>query len=462
MKFLFIYPPSEEYQYAEKKGISVGAFVPPLGILYLSRMLEDKGHEVEVIDYNSEEVNKEELRKKLKSVDSCGLTIVSARFAPSLNLAHFIKECEPNISLLIGGPHCSVVPEKSLINFNADICAKGDAEYTILSLAEALEGKKKLSAVTGIYYKEKNKVKNTGNPKKIENLDNIPFPARHLVDKYEYGYFSGRKLAIGKTTSVLTTRGCPYNCRFCGIKTIQPCYSERSVENVTEEIKEVVNNGFQTIQIVDDNFLANKKRAEKIMDYIIKNELEIEIWIAGARVDSADRQLYKKMKKAGVVFISFGIESGNQDVLDFYNKRITLSQIRKAIDLCIEMDFYISGSFILGAPIETEKHIRNTIEFAKSLNMDFIRFLSLGYLCGSPLWKEAVNKGKIKPDEYVVPADSKRGLGKFTEEELKDYCVEAYNEIFYDPRFLSLQVLRAFDRKNFRFLKVGLEMIYNP
>lgn len=462
MKFLLIYPPSEEYQFAEKKGISVGAFVPPLGILYLSRMLEDNGHKVEIIDYNSEEVNKVELRNKLKHVDACGLTIVSARFAPSINLAQFIKKCEPDLPLLIGGPHCSVVPKKSLIDFNADICVKGDAEYTILTVAKALEGKRQLSNIPGIYYKEKNKAKNTGPSEPIENLDNIPFPSRHLVDKYEYGYFSGRKLAIGKTTSILTTRGCPYHCRFCGIKTIQPCYCERSVENVTKEIQEVVNNGFQTIQIVDDNFLANKKRAEKIIDYIIKNELGIEIWIAGARVDSADRQLYKKMKKAGVVFISFGIESGNQDVLDYYNKRITLSQIRKAIDLCIEMDFYISGSFILGAPIETEKHIRNTIEFAKSLNMDFIRFLSLGYLCGSPLWQEAVKEGKIKPDEYVVPADSRRGLGRFTEEELKNYCVEAYNEIFYDPRFLSLQVIRAFDRKNFRFLKVGLEMIYNP
>ena len=462
MKFLFIYPPSEEYHFAGDKGVSVGAFVPPLGILYLSKILEEQGHSVEVLDYNSQKLDKKELQTKLNSADVCGMTIISARYDPAISLSQYIKKHKPTIPLLVGGPHCTIVPQQSLQNFNADICAIGDAEQTINLLTEYLSGQRKLSSIPGICYKDGDKIKTTNSIKHDGNLDKIPFPSRHLVEKYEYGFFSGRKLAIGKTTSILTTRGCPFRCRFCAIKTISPKYFERSVENVCSEIQEIASQGYQTLQIVDDNFLANRKRAEKIMDYIINEKFGFEIWIAGARADSANRQLYKKMKQAGVVFISFGLESGNQDVLDFYNKKITLNQIRKAIDLSIEMDFYISGSFILGAPIETKKHIRNTIEFAKSLNMDFIRFLSLGYLLGSPLWIDAVNEGKIKPDEYVVLADKRRGLSNFTKEELEQFCIEAHNEIFYDPRFFSLQLLRAFDRINFRFLKVGLEMIYNP
>ena len=187
--------------------------------------------------------------------------------------------------------------------------------------------------------------------------------------------------------------------------------------------------------------------------------MDINIWIEGARVDSVDRGLYQKMRDAGVEIIHYGIESGNQDVLDYYNKRITISQIRKAVKLSKEMGFFVNASFILGAPIETKKHIENTIKFAKSIPLDSVTFYNLDYGYGTPIWDEAVEEGKIQPDEYSVTADSKRGLGNFTEEELMNYNMKAYKNYYFNPSLWMRELFYAFAKKDFRFLKLGLRML---
>ena len=458
MHFVLIFPPSSGYKLIAKRSLEEDSYVPPLGLLYLGRVLLDNGHTVEVIDYTAEQFNESKLKNKLYTADVVGMTVLSSHYELPQELATFINECNPEIPLFIGGPHCSVIREKALLEFPADVSVMGDAELRITSIAKALQGKRKISSIPGIYYKEGEKIRKTKPLKSNINLDTIPFPARQLVDKYEYGYFMGTKLSRGKTASMITTRGCPFGCRFCGIRNISPWYQERSVENVQGEINQLAEEGYRTLQIMDDNFLVNKKRADKIMDFIIKNEYDFDIWIGGARVDSAEKGLYEKMRDAGVIFMNFGLESGNQDVLDYYNKKITPEKIKKAVDLSIKMGFFTTGSFILGAPIETKKHLKTTIKFAKNLPLDFARFFPLGYFCGSPLWKEMVKKGKIQPDEYVVESDSRRGLGRFTKEELRDICQKAHNNIFYDPRFLLRQVYRAFYRNNFRFLNLGMKV----
>jgi radical SAM superfamily enzyme YgiQ (UPF0313 family) len=229
----------------------------------------------------------------------------------------------------------------------------------------------------------------------------------------------------------------------------------RSIENVINEFIEI-NQKYKSVLIVDDNFLVDKKRAHKIFDGIIENGIDLELSIDGARVDSADRDLYIKMKKAGVRLLHFGLESGNQDVLDFYRKEITIPQIRKAINLCNEMKFFSIGSFILGAPFETKRHIENTIKFACSLPLDIAVFFPLGYQRGSDLYNEAVKNGKMKKDERGTLADSRKGLGNFTTEELIKYCEKATKRFYYRPSYISRQILRWIREKDRNFLKIGL------
>jgi anaerobic magnesium-protoporphyrin IX monomethyl ester cyclase len=461
MKFLFIYPASGKWELAYKKALPVGANLPPLGILYLSKMLEMNGHNVEVLDFNAEYMTQDKIKEKILSSDAIGMTVYSEPTAlkNSIILSNFIKKCDPDIPVLLGGPHCCIEPEKTIISHNADILVEGEGELVINPIADAIQGKGNLSNIPGVHYRENDKIIKGPQFKQIDNLDAIPFPARHLVEKYEYGYFFGVKVAKGKTTSILTSRGCPMHCRFCGLRSIIPGYQSRTVDNITKEIEEIVNAGYKTLSFVDDNFTLNKRNVEKIMDFIIKNKIDINIWIEGARIDSADRDLYKKMRDAGVEIIHYGIESGNQDVLDYYDKKITISQIKKAVSLCKEMGFYVNASFILGAPIETKEHIENTIKFAKSIPLDSAVFYNFSYVINSPIWDEAVKEGKIKPEEYSVNADSNRGLGNFTEQELIDYTMKAYKKYYFDIHLILREILFAFTKRDFRFLKIGLRMI---
>ena len=195
------------------------------------------------------------------------------------------------------------------------------------------------------------------------------------------------------------------------------------------------------------------------MEFLAKENHNMEICIAGVRADTVDTEILKKMRHAGVTMISIGIESGNQDVLDFYNKGITLSQIKETVRLSKKLGFLVFGSFILGAPMETEEHIKRTIKFAKSLPLDMAVFSPLGYLKGSPLWEEAVAEGKIKPDEFIVASDSSRDLGNFSQDELWDWCIRAYKEFHLRYDYMIDQILQAFRRKDFRLLFQGVKLL---
>ena len=293
--------------------------------------------------------------------------------------------------------------QHALYEINADISVMGDGEETIGEILDVFDKKKTFAEVHGIFYRDADEIK-AGLPGcEIEDLDQIDFPSRHLVQQYFYGkrQIAGVTFfAKGKITSMVTTRGCPFHCRFCVSKSIFKKYRSRSAENVIKEFEEIAKE-YDSVFVVDDNFLFDKKRAEKIMDLLIEKQLNIEIWIAGIRVTDADANLFKKMKKAGVKSVEFGIESGNQEVLNYYDKKITLDQIRKAVALSKKTGFLTIGNFILGAPIETEKHMDDSINFAKELNLDFAFFYPYNYLKGSALWEDAFQKGIVKENRFV-------------------------------------------------------------
>jgi radical SAM superfamily enzyme YgiQ (UPF0313 family) len=462
MKFLFIYPTIGKWDVSLRKSVASGAYLPPLGILYLAKVLENNGHAVDVVDFNAENVSEDKIKKKIKISDAVGITIYTEPIAlnNSKILTNLVKESDPNIPVLIGGPHCSLYPEKAINNINADICVVGEGELIINKIAEAIEGKRKLSTIPSIYYREGDQIKKTKEAEQIGDLDSLSFPSRHLVDKYEYGYMTGVKLSKGKLTSFLASRGCPFRCKFCAMRCLLPKYQRRSIDNIVKELEEVIDAGYKTISFVDDNFLQKQDEAEKLMDFIIQKDEKLHLWIEEARVDSVNRKLYQKMRDAGVEVISFGIESGNQDVLDYYNKKITTDQIRKVVKLSKEMGFFVNASFILGAPIETKEHIENTINFAKSIPLDSVVFYNLSYGYGSPIWDDAVKDGKLKPDEYNILADSKRGLGLLTEEELNYYNMKAYKRYYYNPRLWAREFFFALSKRDFRFFKIGFKTLF--
>ena len=460
MKFLLLRP---AYQEEKNKSHNITSRnLHPLGLLYIGASLENDGHEVELLDYYAEKITKDKLKNSLMSCDAVGMTVYTEDLKPAVGISKLIKDIDSDIPLIIGGPHCTFVQERSLQDISsADISVAGEGEYVILDLAKYLQGEKNLANIHGIYYKENGSIISGKPLKVINNLDVLPFPARHLVEKYDYSNFSFGYTFKGKITNLITSKGCPFHCRFCSryhhfIKDWS--FRERSAESVVNEIQEL-SGKYRSVVIVDDNFLADKKRAHKIFDMLLESNTGIEFLIQGARVDTADKELYLKMKKAGVKYIFYGLESGNQDVLDFYNKNITLQQIKKATTLARQMDFFIGASFIFGAPMETKNHFENTIKFACSLPLDNAIFVPLIYRTGSSLWMEAVKNKKIQPNQYEVLADSSHNLSNFTEEELIEHTSNAINSFYFRPSYIFEQIFKTLLRKDYSLLINGIKYL---
>lgn len=462
MKFLLLRPGN---LIENKEHLTLGpSTVPPLGLLYLGSVLEQNGHTVEILDYYMENISKEKLKNIMMSSDAVGMTIYSDSLKLSVDTSKIIKDIDIDVPLIIGGPHCSYVQERSLEDIPlADISVIGEGEHVIPELTKYLQGKKSLEDIHGIYYRNNGSIIPAKPIQIIKELDSLPFPSRHLVEKYDYGDFPFGFQLKKMVTSVITSRGCPFNCRFCTryANVIDGWgFRQRSAENLIQEFEEI-DEKYGSINVVDDSFLANKKRAHKIFDGLIEMGRDIEIVVHGARVDSAEKELYQKMKKAGVKYIYFGLESGNQDVLDWYNKKITLTQIKKAINLCREMNFITIGNFIFGAPLETKNHIENTIDFACSLPLDIVGFGPLIYIPGSQLYAEAVKSNKIAKDEDIVYADSRRGLSNFTKEELITYTILAFQRFYLRPSYLISQIYRSLKRNDYSLLIYGLKFIFS-
>ncbi|PNX49610.1 MAG: hypothetical protein BV456_08795 [Thermoplasmata archaeon M8B2D] len=189
--------------------------------------------------------------------------------------------------------------------------------------------------------------------------------------------------------------------------------------------------------------------------------MKMKFIVTALRVDSADEKLFRLMKKAGVTHLQFGLESGNQEVLDFYNKKTDLKKIRNAVLLSNKMGFFTIGTFILGAPFETKKHFQKTIKFAKSLPLDSVSFLPLKYVAGSELWCKAVKEGKISEDEYSVYADSKRELGLYTYEELTRICNKAHREFYMRLSFILRLLIKSLKNDDFGFLQSYLSLFFS-
>jgi radical SAM superfamily enzyme YgiQ (UPF0313 family) len=434
MNFLLIYPPSEPF-FIKNTRVFYG-LSPPLGLLYVAKMLENDGDTVTILDFSAEPFDEHKLITASHLVDAVGITVLSSSFSEVKRLISLIRQQNPDIPILIGGPHCSLLPENALEETLADICIQSDGEAVIIDIKKALNSNKDFSEIPGVTFRTTTGIKRGHPVQLIHNLNTIPFPARHLVKHYVYGREYNPRLQAGEFTSIITSRGCPYKCRFCSRGSINmQRYRMRSCENILAELKEIQQQGYRHVAFADDCFPANTKQAYALFDAIINENLDLKFSVTASRVDLADKELYKKMRLAGVTHIQFGLESGNQDVLDFYHKNTTVETIKKAVYLSHETGFFTIGSFIFGAPFETKQYFIRTLSFAKSLPLDSVSFLPLRYMIGSELWNQAVNEGKISEREYLVPADKNRGTGMYTKDELFRYCMNAQRSFYGRPTF---------------------------
>ncbi|MBW2996313.1 B12-binding domain-containing radical SAM protein [Candidatus Woesearchaeota archaeon] len=366
MKVILIYPEFTDIYGRYRSAAKVGVVYPPLGLMYLASSLEQGGHDVKIIDTEVDGLSKQEIVKIVvrEKPDVVGITSTTPIHHKAIELFKVIKEADSSIMTLSGGPHPTSLPEDTLKECaEIDIVIIGEAEETIREVCDS----KKLSDIKGICYRKNGKIKFSGERELIKDLDKIPLPARHLVKNKKY-LWSVPKKGIIPITPVMTTRGCPYKCIFCSQLVIfGNCMRYRSVDNVVKEIDEIVNKyKINHLVFYDDTLGLNRKLTYELVDAIKKSGLEFT-FEGMTRVNIIDRELLQKLKSIGLNRLSFGVESGNQHILDASKKGITLEQIKKAYELTSELGIETRMSIVLGLPFETKKSIEKTIKFMKSL-----------------------------------------------------------------------------------------------
>lgn len=340
---------------------------PPLGISYVAAAFAAAGCEVRIFDYIISCYSKEKLAAQLADFqpDAVGAGCVTMNFYDAQRILRDVKSCNPEILTMIGGPHVSFTMEETLLNYHEiDLIFIGEADDTIIEFAPLMKQKNKWRGIRGIAYRQNDEIINNGKRDFIVDVDRIPLPARNLLPISRYK-------ALGYPVSMITGRGCPHSCIFClGRKMVGSKVRRRNPQLVLDEIEQILNLGFERINIADDLFASDTKRVKEICDGIKERNLKFA-WSAFARVDTVTQEMFDAMAATGCDSISFGIESGNPEMLKRVKKGINLEQAQKAVQMCKQSGMLAHASFMVGLPGETKETLQQTSDFAGSLDIVF-------------------------------------------------------------------------------------------
>ncbi|MDY7034276.1 MAG: radical SAM protein [Thermodesulfobacteriota bacterium] len=337
---------------------------PPFGLMSLAAYLLEEGFEVRIEDYIITHYSKERVAHVVKEYnpDVVGATSVTMNVKTALGVLQDYQQERPDIITVMGGPHVTFDAENILRdNSHVDFIVRGEGEVTFTELLEVIGSRSPLGHVRGISYRDDARILHNEERPLIEDINILPYPARYLVPLSRYK-------ALTFPINMITSRGCPYNCIFClGGKMMGRKVRYFDVMRVVDEFEMLSSMGFKQINIVDDLFTSNKDRCIAICDEIIRRKIS-HPWNAFARVNTVSKDLLKKMKKAGCTMLCFGIESGDQKILNTIEKKITLEEAQRAIQLCVEVGMDSLGSYILGLPGESHETVHETLRFAADLN----------------------------------------------------------------------------------------------
>jgi len=425
---------------------------PPLHLAYLASSLEQANITVDIIDAAALRLSNDEVVELLKRTNPKIVGIhVNSFFLPIVySLVQKIRS-SLDCTIILGGPHITYQPY-STFKLGADYGFRGESEMAIVKFVNS-DSKKE---IPGLIYKDGNYIR-INEPEHIKDLDSLPFPARHLLpqDEYYVPFFSG------KTTTMITTRGCPFDCIFCA-RVIKRKYREISLDKVLEEIKQITETGIRYIQLQDDTFSFNKKRVKNLCESLIKEKIDIE-WGCETRADTLDRELIEWLKKAGCTNVQIGVESGSERVRNIIiGKNLSTSAIKKTIKNLKEFGIESTAYFMFGLPTETYEEMKKTVAFAKGLNSDYVDFHLAIPIPGSRLFEIAVKEGKINKDIWddvifgeQIPIYVPNGT---TLKQMIQLQKGAYREFYLRPRMFA-KILKEIKGINDLYLKVKTGLI---
>jgi len=431
-----------------------------LGLGKIAGMLEFHCHEVQIVDADALNLSVEQVVQIIKSFqpDYVGISVRTPSLGISVKTAEKIKEAMPTVPLIIGGPHVTAFSKETLERFSCfDIGVLHEGEYTMLDVVNGCP----YSKILGLVYRESNEILTTEKRPLIKNLDDLPFTAYHLMPLDHYKpYPPNLKLPF---IGYISSRGCPGVCLFCYHGLFGYEYRCNSAEYVVREIENCIQKfGIKSVIFYDDTFSLNRQRVVDICNLLLERKLKIQ-FRCETRVNLVDEELLRLMKKAGLVHVSFGVESGNQEIINEWKKGITIDQVRRAFRLSDKVGIEtILAYMIIGAPSETEKSIKESINLMKELNPDLVQWSVACPLPSTELarWYES-EFGKIENVSSLMYSNIYSSKDwkpvyrskNFTSEELMFWVRKAYREFYLRPEYFFRRFKKT---KNLRMLKMNV------
>lgn len=450
MKLTFINPPNNYELIAndpivikDQQGVS-----PSLGILYIAAFLRNHGHEVSVIDCQVDGLTYAQMARRVMELnpDLIGITVMTFTLLDVREAIHAIRSvCD--IPIMVGGPHPTIYPEETMFSLKPDYVVVGEGEYATLDLLNNFPSNQKIWK----------------SDKFIEDLDELPFPARDLTPIPKYYSVLAENTP---TTTMFSSRGCPFFCLYCDRPALGKRFRSMSAKRTVDEMEECVKLGIKEIFFYDDTFTVSKKRVIDICQEILDRDLDIH-WDIRARVNTVDEQMLELMKDAGCTRIHFGVESAQPHILKNLNKGITREQVITAFKLCRKYGIKSLAYFMIGNPGETHRDIEETVKFAQKLEPDYMQCTILTPFPATKLYKDALSQKMIPVDvwrEYALfpEASFKPPIWNetFSRAQLQRELRWFYKKFYMSPRFL---VQRLFEIKNInqfiRYAKAGLSIM---
>lgn len=460
---LLLVNPSDKKQMYGELGPSIPGVEPPLWTGLIAGFVRERGFSVRIIDADAEGWDPEYTAEKILASNPLLVGIGALGANPSASstpkmaaagrILNNLKAKSPEIKTVLYGIHPSALPERTLREEKADFVCCGESFYTIPELLGTLKSTDKIidNKIKGLWYMKDNKVVSNGWGRLLQNLDELPFIAWDLLpmDKYKaHNWHCFHHLDQRQPYAVIyTSLGCPFDCTYCNIHTFyggKPGIRFRSLEKVVEEIDFLVNNyHIKNIKIIDEIFVLNQSRVMKFCDSIIQRGYDLNMW-GYARIDTVNEKVLKKMKRAGISWLCYGIESGNRKVRAGVSKgRFGKDAVRRAIQMTKAAGICILGNFMFGLPDDNLETMQETLELAKELNCEYANFYTTMAYPGSRLYALALKDDLRLPDSWL-------GYAQFSEEtfplptkylsnaEVLTFRDKAFYDYHSNPRYLKM------------------------
>lgn len=462
MKIVLLNPPMDlERSLGKAKGIAKYTAMVPMGLAYIASVLRNRNKDVEMIDAYAENLTIAEIIGRILDMkaDVIGVSCVTPSFPITCRITRELKRKKRELIIVTGGSHPTILPVDALSEETIDFVVRGEGEVTICELIDTLESRGDLNKINGISFRENGRIVHAPERSFLKDLDSLPFPAYDLLP-VEF-YKAPPHWAIQEPVFYLfATRGCPFHCTFCAAELIGKTRRLRSIKNVLSEIKFLVKNyNARQIMFQDTCFPFERKYAFDLCNEMIKSRLNKSVvWTTSTRVDLVDQELLDKMYESGCRVINFGLESGNQKVLDRARKGFKLEKVYKATEMARKAGIKNFATFMLGLPGDTLESCLDTINLAKKLDLDYAQFYMTVPYPGSAIYSEAIKEGKIKTKDWekYITMVSMTGTeptyvpDNMNASQLKLLQKKAYKEFYFRPKLVWRHLLNI---KSFGDLK---------